>query len=994
MTDALDFLMGLTEKAKGTVFEPFVSSIFITIGVIAIIKFILVPIGKVIKRLFDYISQRQFIKNKVYVNLSFMESADVYYAINQFIPTRFSSNNDPGYDDEPAPVYVDVAQEKEPLLIERFIKFEFDIKGGRKYYLCLADCGMGKTTFLINLYYRVLKQGKYQCQFISLQNVSCLEQIRKVSKKGETILLLDALDENDNAVTNYNAFITKLEHETQEFYRVVITSRTNFFESESKEHLSEQKRVNGTSSKLSGLRKFYITPFTDEDIQHFLRLRYRFNRKKQTQSWKIISHNKNLSVRPLLLRFIDELLAEEQTFEYDFQLYERLFRKWIAREKKSLGDSNGEGFYDDCQQMAKFMYYQWLKNGKIGVYLNELTENAFVPGIESMQLKGHAMLNRTSDGLYKFSHKSYWEYLLAKLALSDVYFASELLIKNFDRAVIFLEEMIQYYETHEDEQTPETCIGTAFYLMKYRKIEDAEKQCHKIIAMCDDKKHMQLLAMVVLAECLYRQYKYKSEEMVLKDCQILIKEIMLSNESLKLYTQFGITLSNFCKQMHLKTGQEFLQQVIEFCNVNNIQNYSLLRCYESYCSSCSNYNLKQKAMNHMEALIKEHFQNDQYAMYLRDLAQTWKLSYTDQKVYQIMQKIVQSYMRFMDSFEQIIVLCDLGIACATVNSSDSDIWYNIVLERLADAWMICCSIYDESKAMVINSPYSICVYVKVVLAYNKFGFNSSTQEIINRLISYIDRFQLLEEMWVVQIRLLNVIISNVHGSFSQIKKVAHKQLEIAEAYGKDYDLIEACRNLFLVYNSQDETKNLGQQYLKRAYDLATESDSYYLTVKYCTLLQLVLDYYIREIDKAGIVQELVEITPNVYGSDKRRSRIYRGLQRYFSANNDTREMIVCYELLCCEYNYNGVKCYYDSCMKYHNPEIFLEKLNLIHLEKGVLSEDELLSLSEFIEINRSEMDANLVQSLEVIQKRMKSAREQVSLNKTEYRNFECVKKSL
>lgn len=420
MTDALDFLMELTEKAEGTVFEPFISYIFIVISIVAIIKFILFPLGKVIKKLFDYISQHRFIKNKVYVNLSFMESADVYYAINQFIPTRFSSNNDPGYDDEPAPVYVDVAQEKEPLLIERFIKFEFDIKGGKKYYLCLADCGMGKTTFLINLYYRILKQGKYQCQFISLQDPSCLEQIGRIAEKGKTILLLDALDENDNALTNYNDFIEKLEQETQQFYRVVITSRTNFFESESKEHLSEQKRTNGTSSKWSGLRKFYITPFTDEDIQHFLRLRYRFKRKKRIQSWKIISQNKNLSVRPLLLRFMDELLADEQTFEYDFQLYECLFHKWIDREKKSLRDSNGEELYDECQQMAKSIYYQWMKSGKIGIYLNELTENAFVPSIESMQLKGHAMLNRTSDGLYKFSHKSYWEYMLAKLALPDI----------------------------------------------------------------------------------------------------------------------------------------------------------------------------------------------------------------------------------------------------------------------------------------------------------------------------------------------------------------------------------------------------------------------------------------------------------------------------------------------------------------------------------------------------------------------------------------------
>ena len=91
-------------------------------------------------------------------------------------------------------------------------------------------------------------------------------------------------------------------------------------------------------------------------------------------------------------------------------------------------------------------------------------------------------------------------------------------------------------------------------------------------------------------------------------------------------------------------------------------------------------------------------------------------------------------------------------------------------------------------------------------------------------------------------------------------------------------------------------------------------------------------------------------------------------------------MEVCYELLCCEFDYNGVKCYYDSCMKHQNSDIFLEKLNLICLEKGVLSKDELLSLAVFIENNKDEMEANFVQSLEVIQKRMKSAQRTSNVN--------------
>ena len=71
--------------------------------------------------------------------------------------------------------------------------------------------------------------------------------------------------------------------------------------------------------KISSSRKYYIAPFTDEDIKKFLRKRYHYNLKKFKRAWKIVEKNKNLSVRPLLLRFMDELLEEEYSFEYDFQ---------------------------------------------------------------------------------------------------------------------------------------------------------------------------------------------------------------------------------------------------------------------------------------------------------------------------------------------------------------------------------------------------------------------------------------------------------------------------------------------------------------------------------------------------------------------------------------------------------------------------------------------------------------------------------------------------
>lgn len=110
------------------------------------------------------------------------------------------------------------------------MKYEYSVKYGQKYYLCLGDCGMGKTTFLLNLYYWTSKLKQYNCVFVSLRESDCLEKIQQIENPANTILMLDALDENDKVLANYNGFITELEREIADFCRVIITARTNFFE--------------------------------------------------------------------------------------------------------------------------------------------------------------------------------------------------------------------------------------------------------------------------------------------------------------------------------------------------------------------------------------------------------------------------------------------------------------------------------------------------------------------------------------------------------------------------------------------------------------------------------------------------------------------------------------------------------------------------------------------------------------------------------------------
>lgn len=457
----MDFLKDLVELLKTLLEDTILPDWLKSLVVVAVIVLVMVslfqkvvaPAGKMLKGLYESVTRRLFINRNMYPYFrGELTPRQVYEAIQYYIPTRYSRRGlDPANEEEPVPENFTKEQEREsyPLLLNRFLETEFDSRHNEKFYFVLADCGMGKTTFLMNLfYYTLLRKKRHPCKYINMVNPGVIDAVKKIKEESgantaETILLLDALDENDAATRNYAEFMRELEEEAREFYCVVITSRTNFFEKETEEHLPGVKR--GERVTQDKIVKFYITPFTDNDIQKYLKRRYPWNRKKQKQAWAMMKDNKNLAARPMLLKFMDELLNEDFTFDYDFQLYEKLFDLWISRECDKTGQDTKKLFHE-CLEIAKAIYRQWEKTGEIGISIEEL--KALNIPIPDIKLKGHALLNRTSAGKFKFAHKSYWEYLLAYIAFHNPESFHEIDIHTFDRTEAFFLEMLSYIDPY------------------------------------------------------------------------------------------------------------------------------------------------------------------------------------------------------------------------------------------------------------------------------------------------------------------------------------------------------------------------------------------------------------------------------------------------------------------------------------------------------------------------------------------------------------------
>ena len=202
-----------------------------------------------------------------------------------FIPTQFQ-NQSPTREEEPAFSHRFVS--KNPL-IPFFMKTAFnEKKESDKFYLILADSGMGKTTFMINLYVQYTSffnfGRKYKIRLLPFGDSRILEHIKNIDAKEapQTILLLDAFDEDKKLIPptvpdglsddeRFRRRLDEIIEAVRDFREVVITSRTQYFPGQESEPY--ELRIERFDDKgFHKLAKLYLAPFDGKEIKQYLNL--------------------------------------------------------------------------------------------------------------------------------------------------------------------------------------------------------------------------------------------------------------------------------------------------------------------------------------------------------------------------------------------------------------------------------------------------------------------------------------------------------------------------------------------------------------------------------------------------------------------------------------------------------------------------------------------------------------------------------------------------
>lgn len=292
---------------------------------------------------------------------------------------------------------------------------------GKQHLLVLADSGMGKTTFLLNLFAQEQKRAKKSRRpmaIVPLGRPDAVDQVKAIQNKRSTLLLLDALDEDTAAIKDHRSRLDELMRVSGDFKALILTCRTQFFSND--EDIPSETGILRVTPRRAGIsasqefRKVYLLPFTEIQVQRYVRLVIPLWKPlKRKHATSIVHKIPELSVRPMLLAMLPELISERSEMNELWQLYEFMVDKWLQRESIWIDPVH---LMKLSTEMAVDLVLNRDLRGGERISPSELADHLKLASeeVEKWKLTTRSLLNRDSAGNFKFAHRSIMEFLFIK----------------------------------------------------------------------------------------------------------------------------------------------------------------------------------------------------------------------------------------------------------------------------------------------------------------------------------------------------------------------------------------------------------------------------------------------------------------------------------------------------------------------------------------------------------------------------------------------------
>lgn len=312
---------------------------------------------------------------------------------------------------------------KQPVMvkIDQFFEQKVFHHGSNQLFI-LSDAGMGKTALLAML--KLMHLTKFwpdeRACILKKLGKGSLEEIKVIENQRKTILLLDSLDEDPRAYGRVKERLLDILEATQNYFKVIITCRTQFFPPTEKHALELPGQICVGPYRCYSK---YLSFFNNQKVYEYLSKRFpkRFfglltDKKKIEEAKKIIARMGTLRCRPMLLSYIEDLMTSTSITHgaSEYHIFNVLLDSWLRREQIKKTDIVINDLHDSCIILAVWMQSHRKREISVAELDKLIEEIAKVKAITQIDMKGRSLLNRNSDGDYRFSHYSIQEFCVAK----------------------------------------------------------------------------------------------------------------------------------------------------------------------------------------------------------------------------------------------------------------------------------------------------------------------------------------------------------------------------------------------------------------------------------------------------------------------------------------------------------------------------------------------------------------------------------------------------
>ncbi len=303
------------------------------------------------------------------------------------------------------------------------------IKSKQKIIL-LGDAGIGKSKELKNVEYQFSKNdsslfpvlinlNKYGANELTSLFLDDWDEI----PKNQLLLLMDGFDEVESKYRNDLIKQIELFCDKYPESRIVIASRTNFYNSEDK-----------NDAKVGTLKYFESYVLIKLSYEQYQEYAEEHIKKNSKMFWEIISLNKMhdlLGIPFYLVYLVNRFNSEGNLPNSRSEIFEDIIRSRIVFDEEHYRLKLGEEQLPDRNKILKELERVALAMEMLG--RNHLTNDEYmiiVPQKETRELLKHKVLFNKKNSNWEFEHQSFQEYLAAKF-LSDKSYQKTKLLYTF-----------------------------------------------------------------------------------------------------------------------------------------------------------------------------------------------------------------------------------------------------------------------------------------------------------------------------------------------------------------------------------------------------------------------------------------------------------------------------------------------------------------------------------------------------------------------------------